>query len=162
MSTPMIAPVLQHMIGQLLTITKANGYYYDVTADQIVDVRKDLEVDGSSQGPNLSLYVTGWNKLQTGDQANFGQVLAQVHWAVDIAINVQADSTLEMMQAAADVERALKKDYSQGGTCKNTTSPDLSIFGFSLSGWYHASLTGDVLVPWGENDPSSEFSTTYN
>ena len=56
----------------------------------------------------------------------------------------------------------MKKDYSQGGTCKNTTSPDLSIFGFSLSGWYHASLTGDVLVPWGENDPSSEFSTTYN
>ena len=162
MSMPMIVPVLRHLKTQLSSIRKADGYYYDVTADQVLDVKRDLTSDGSAIGPNCALYVTGWEKRQTGDEANYGQVLAVVGMALDFAVQVQTDSVEELMQAAADFERAVKKDYSQGGTCKNTTSPTLLIFELDPSGWFFASLKFDCLVPWGENDPSAEFSTTYN
>lgn len=164
MSTPipMIVPVLQHLRAQMLTIRPENGYIYTVTADQILTTKKDLTTDGSTAGPNCCIYVTGWNKMQPGQDSNFGQVLANTHFALDFAINVQEDPDIEVLQAAADYERAIKRDYSQGGTCKNTTSPELLLFGFDLSGWFHGSLTWDCSIPWGENDPYHEFSTTYN
>ena len=160
--TPMIVPVKRHIESHLLDINPANGYVYTITADQILGIKKDLTVDGSAAGPNCCVYVTGFGKMQPGQDANFGQILAIVHFALDFAINVQEEPDVEVLQAAADFERNIKQDYSQGSTCKNTTSPDLLLFGFDMSGWFHGSLTWDCLVPWGENDPYHEFSTTYN
>lgn len=161
---PALQPVLNFLQTRLLSISVANGFYYDVTADQILTIKKDLITDGSAAGPNMALYVIGWDKGEPGDTANYAQVLATVHLGIDFAINVQdSDSPVtDLLKAEADIETAVKADTSQGGTCKNTTSPNLTVWGLDASGWFSASLAFDVLVAWAETTPNQEFATTYN
>lgn len=164
-SVPYLYKPLQHLQAQFLTITTANGYYYNVTADNILDIKRDLLTEGSGDPThplNLSLYIRSFDKKNPGDGANFGQVEADVHCCVDFTIAIQSDTNLELAQAVADLERAIKQDYSQGGTCRNTTTPTLEVGAFDPSGLVCGTLSFDVRVCWAENNPSAEFSTTYN
>ncbi len=142
-------------------IRKANGYYYDLPADQIFDIKVDLETEGHGDF-RVSLYSSGWENQQQGTNAAYGQVHQTVHFHLDGCLVVVDSWEKETSRALADLERAVTKDISQGSTCIHTFVTSGQKFGMSPSNIASFTLSFDVEIRHAANNPSEEYQTTYN
>jgi hypothetical protein len=164
-ATPYIERVAQNIEATIIAVANiANGYNYDWTASQVLELKQDLDT-ASIVGPNrptASVYWSEFDQKQQGDEANYSQVEVHVHFHVDICVAIQAKFRTEITAALADIERAVMKDISQGGTCINTFTQGATTFALNSNGTADASLHFDVVVRHAANDPSAEYQTTYN
>ena len=150
---------VENTLGTL--IRKANGYYYDLLPESVLPIKKDLETDGSGL-LRASVYSTGYENQQQGTDASYGQVLKTYHMHVDGCVAVQTDDEEEIGNALADIERALMKDISQGGTVINTWVTGGERYQTSPNGFGAFTVSFDVLIRHAVNDPSIENQVTYN
>lgn len=142
-------------------IRKASGYYYDLHPENILDIRKDLATDGVGDFC-VSVYSTDWDCDSPGTNAAIGQVHKRIPFHVDICLTIQESAEKEINRALADIEKAVTKDISQGGTCINTFTRSAQKFGMDNSNHYHATFSFDIELRHAANDPSAEYQTTYN
>ena len=165
MSTPYIELVAQNIETTITTVARiANGYNYDWTAAQVLELKQDLDTS-SIVGPNAptaSVYWSEFDQKQQGDEANFSQVEVHAHFHVDVCVAIQSKFRTEIAAALSDIERAVMKDISQGGKCINTFIQGATVFAMNSNSTADASLHFDVVVRHAANDPSTEYQTTYN
>lgn len=154
--------VADHIEATLGTIVrKANGYYYDLPADQIFDIKVDLETEGHGDF-RVSLYSSTWDNKQQGTDAAYNQTHKTVHFHLDGVLLVVDSWEKETSRALADLERAVMKDISQGGTCINTFVTAGQKFGMGPNNLASFTLSFDAEIRHAANDPSAEYQTTYN
>ncbi len=161
-SDPIAVQVIAHvetLIGSIIRIS--NGYYFDIPADSVLDLKKDLETDGSGL-LRVSVYSSSFENRQQGDEAAYSQVMTTMHCHIDGCIAVQADYEKEVGRAMADLEKAVMKDISQGGLCLNTWFLGGEKYGLQPNGFGNFTVNFDVVLRHAVNDPSSEYQTTYN
>lgn len=149
----------------------ANGYNYDWTAAQVLELKQDLDTSSivSAGVPTASVYWSEFDQRQQGDEANYSQVEVTAHFHVDICVAIQTNFRKEITLALADIEKALTKDISLPipGVPNSSTAINLFVLGataFALNsnGTADASLHFDVVIRHAANDPSTEYQTTYN
>ena len=162
MSQPLASLIAQAIATTLGTVVRvANGYNFDLLPAQVMDVKKDLETEAGVY-PAVSIYSTGFENRQQGDEASFSQVLQTIHFHIDGAVMIQTDWEAETWNLLSDLERAVTKDISQGVGAKNTYVTGGTKWGWSASGAAFVTLSFDVLLRHAVNDPSAEYQTTYN
>lgn len=154
-----VAHAIENSIGTIVRV--ANGYNYDIPAEAVLDLKKDLTTDGSGM-VRVSVYSSSFDNNQQGDQAAYSQTLATHHFHVDGAVAVQSDFEGEVGNAMADIERVLMKDISQGGRCLNTFVTGGEKYGLHPNGFGLFTISFDILIRHAVNDPSQEYQTTYN
>lgn len=162
MSDPREELALQAVETTIGTIIRtANGYYGDLLADDVLDLKKDLETDGSGLR-RAQVYSAGFDNRQQGDEAAMSQTLKTLNCFIDACVAVQSDCRRETARFRADLERALMKDISQGGVCLNTFVTGAELFGVSPNNWGHFTLSFQLLIRHAVNDPSQEYQVEYN
>lgn len=154
--------VVDHLEVTLGSVVRvANGYYYDLLPENILDIRRNLETDGVGL-LRASIYSSEWDCESPGTNAALSQVHKRAHFHIDLCLAIQDNAEREINRALADAEKAVTKDISQGGTCINTFVKSCTKWGLSPSGYFHATLNFDVELRHAANDPSAEYQTTYN
>lgn len=164
-SLPYIERIAQNIETTISTVARiANGYNYDWTPNQILQLKQDLDTN-SIVGPNrptAQIYWSEFDQKQQGDDANFSQVEVHVHFHVDISVAIQSNFRTEITAALSDIEKAVMKDISQGGTCINTFTLGATAFALASNSTGDATLHFDVVARHAANDPSAEYQITYN
>lgn len=150
---------IEATLGSVIRV--ASGYYYDLLPENILDINRNLETDGSGLF-RAAVYSSEWQCESPGTNAALGQVHKRSTFHIDVCLAIQSKAEREINRALADVEKAVTKDISQGGTCINTFVRSCTKWGLSPSGYYHATLTFDIELRHAANDPSAEYQTTYN
>lgn len=154
--------VAKNIIASMGSIVRvANGYSHDLLPEQILDLKKDLETDGTG-AHRVTLYSSTFDNQQQGDEAAYSQTLKTVHFHVDGAVQVQEDYEFEVGNAMADIERIVMKDISQGGFCINTFLRSGEKYALKPNGFGLYTISFDCLIRHAVNDPSLEYQVTYN
>jgi len=119
MSTPLRHLIKENAVAALKLITTANGYNYDISADQVIDHRPLF--------PNPPKYPTIFIWWET--TVNSNQVLTSHSVKVgSLMVGLQAayndDPELGMDKLAADIEKAMMVDRYRGGYAIDTELVD--------------------------------------
>lgn len=162
MSDPIEELALQAIETTIGTVIRvSNGYFADLLAEDVLDLKKDIETDGSGLR-RAQVYSSGFENKQQGDEAAMSQTHKTLNVFVDACVAIQADYRKETAYLMADIERALMWDISQGGVCLNTFVTGGERFGMSSNNWGHVTLSVQVLIRHAVNDPSQEYQVAYN